>query len=623
MVGIPGIFKSKFVRHGLKYFPPNFIECFRVVHHQDRLKIVALLIIQFTLSILDLLGVILIGLLGALSVTGLQSNAPSGRIAILIDLLGLTSKPFRFQAAIIASLACGLLILRTVCSIYLTRRSLFFLGRQGSRIASDLYKGILDLPYSRIKIWNSQEIIYAINSGCNAITVGVIGSTLNFLTDFGLAMILFTGLVLLDVSIAFSTLISFSLIAIILYILMQKKSELLSSENTNLTISGNKKIIESLSSYREIFVKNRKNYYTDFLRTNRDDLAVTTAELAFMPNVSKYVVEISMVIGIFILGGVQFFLKDAVDAIGTLSVFLAASTRLAPAILRMQQNAITFRSSIVVARPALDISHEIRQNGEAEFSKEKNSGDNESHFNNEILIDNVSFQYPDSGHFIIENFTCRIQPGQFIAITGPSGAGKTTLVDLILGLLEPSNGSILISGMFPKLAIQGFEKQFSYVPQDIEIFEGTVKSNLILGYDDSEYSDLQIEDALRKAHLWDFIQTLPDGINSEVGERGTRLSGGERQRLGIARGIINSPKVLVLDEATSALDSDTELAVSDTIFSLRKSCTLIVIAHRLSTVKNADKVLYLQEGHKVASGTFDELRELIPNFDSQSKLLGL
>lgn len=598
------------------------IDCFKVISKRDRYKVVTLLFVQLTLSILDLLGVITIGLLGALSVTGLQSGIPTGRVASLINLIGLESLAFQAQAAIIASTASLLLIIRTIASIYLTRRSLYFLSNQGSRISADLYTGILTLPYLKLKTWNSQEIVYAVNAGCNAITVGVVGSSLNFLTDFGLVIILVAGLLAIDISIAISTLLAFTLIASVLYILMQKKSERLSTFNSELVINGNVRIIESLTSFREIFVKNRQDFYGQKVRKNREELAFTTAELSFMPNVSKYVIEISMVIGIFVLGGIQFLLKDAVHAIGTLSVFLAASTRLAPAILRMQQNAITFRSSLAVAKPALDLFSQVRENN-LDLKIFKKEGSTPELFDGGISLVSLTFSFPDSDYETISNLSLVINAGEFVAITGPSGAGKTTLVDLILGLIEPTHGDVFISGMRPKRALQYFESQISYVPQDIEVFEGTIRSNITLGFNPSDFTDLEIEAALTKAHLLEFVESLPDGINAEVGERGTRLSGGQRQRLGIARGIVNSPKLLILDEATSALDSETELEVSKTIYSLGGSCTVIVIAHRLSTVQNADKVIYIEGGKLVSSGTFEEVRNQVPNFENQARLMGL
>jgi ABC-type multidrug transport system fused ATPase/permease subunit len=606
-----------------KIAPLGFIQCFEAVPKGDRIKVLALLFVQCALSVLDLLGVVAIGLLGVLSISGIQSRIPTGKVATVLEILGLTELSFQQQASVIASFACAILLGRTIFSMYLTRRSLFFLSHQGSRIAAELFSGTLTLPYLVLKQRNSQEVVYAINAGCNAITIGVIGSTLNFFADLALVFILFSGLAILDISIAISTLMAFSLVALFLYLLMQKRADILSEQYSELTIIGNIKIVESLNSFRELFVKNREEYYSQFIQDNREEIASSSAELSFMPNVSKYTIEVTMVLGIFILGAIQFALKDAAHAVGTISVFLAASTRLAPAILRMQQNAITLRSSLTVARPALELAEDV-----SKFARQSNlqASSNSAAtviFENEIVLKNLSFQFSDSNRETISNINLVINQGEFIAITGPSGAGKTTLVDLILGLIDPTSGSVSISGVSPKTAFRLFEKRISYVPQDIEIFEGSIRANILLGYEESEYSDAEVEDALRKAQLWDFVNTLPSGMHTQVGDRGTRLSGGQRQRLGIARGIISAPKLLILDEATSALDSETESVVANTIYSLRESCTLIVIAHRLSTVRNANKVLYLENGQLIASGSFEDVRSQVTNFENQAKLMGL
>jgi ABC-type multidrug transport system fused ATPase/permease subunit len=192
-----------------------------------------------------------------------------------------------------------------------------------------------------------------------------------------------------------------------------------------------------------------------------------------------------------------------------------------------------------------------------------------------------------------------------------------------LGAIVPTSGDIEISNMTPLDAINRWPGAISYVPQETFIIEGTVRENITLGYKSEQFSDDQVKLSLRKAQLESFIQTLPEGINTQVGEQGTRLSGGQKQRLGIARALVTNPKLLVLDEATSALDAETENLMSLAIQSLKGHVSVVIVAHRLSTVKNADQLIYLDNGAIRAAGTFEELRFQIPEFDNQSKLLGL
>ena len=213
--------------------------------------------------------------------------------------------------------------------------------------------------------------------------------------------------------------------------------------------------------------------------------------------------------------------------------------------------------------------------------------------------------------------------GSSVAFVGPSGAGKTTIVDVLLGVLAPDTGKVTISGMAPLAAVAKWPGAVSYVPQDVVISNGTIRENVALGYPIAVATDELVMGALKVANLDDFIEGLPEGVDTSVGERGTKISGGQRQRLGIARAMFTKPHLLVLDEATSSLDGETEASISAAIHALRGSTTVVMIAHRLSTVRNADIVVYLAGGKAIASGTFEEVRRAVPDFDRQAVLMGL
>jgi len=206
---------------------------------------------------------------------------------------------------------------------------------------------------------------------------------------------------------------------------------------------------------------------------------------------------------------------------------------------------------------------------------------------------------------------------------GSSGAGKTTLVDVLLGILEPDSGTVQISGVTPLEAISKWPGAIAYVPQDVLVTNGSIRENVALGYPLEAATDELVNDAIRIASLAEFVATLPEGLDTNLGERGAKISGGQRQRIGIARALFTKPKLLVLDEATSALDGGTEESISSDIQKLKGSTTVVLIAHRLSTVRDADLVLYMDKGEIVARGTFEEVRNAVPDFDRQAKLMGL
>jgi ABC-type multidrug transport system fused ATPase/permease subunit len=403
---------------------------------------------------------------------------------------------------------------------------------------------------------------------------------------------------------------------------MHERASRLGNIQAELGISANEKTFEVITSYREIVVQNRRNYYARVIGEQRKNLANVQAELAFMPNVSKYVMEIAMVIGAILLSAFQFLSQNASHAVAVLSVFLAASTRIAPSLLRIQQNLIQVKSNMGSAAPTLDLIELLKDSPGSQGVIDKVETEHLG-FCSSIKAEGVSFSYPGTSVPVIENLSLDVEPGEVIALVGPSGAGKTTLMDLMLGVLEPSSGKVSISGDTPLSTFAKWPGAVSYVPQDIMISNGSFKENVSMGYPKEIAPDNLVWEALKIAQLDEFVRTQPLQLDQPVGDRGSSISGGQRQRLGIARAMFTKPKMLLLDEATSALDGTTEAEISESIQAMKGSVTVVMIAHRLSTVKNADKIYYLEGGKMIASGNFDELRTKVPDFNTQALLMGL
>ena len=593
---------------------------FRILSIADQRKIQRIAVLQILLSFLDLIGVMAVGLLGALSVSGLGSTNPGEKTLAIIEFLRISQFTFQVQVLILGTSSALLLVGRTILSIYFTRRILYFLSRRGASISAGLVAQLLSQPLLLLQARSTQEIVFGVTRGVQFLVLEVLGTSLVLLADISLLVVMVVGLFTVDLVISLGSILIFGSIGIILYRLMHVHARRLGIKSSELNIKSDQKIVEVFSSYREAVVRNRRHYYAREFGKLRYDLADTSAEINFLPYVSKYVIETAVIFGAVLIGGVQFFLQNAEHAIATLAIFLVAGTRIAPAVLRVQQGLISIRGSLGAAKPTLDLLDQV---GKSQIDDASEDSIDFSHkdFIPKIEIQGVTLTFPEKTIPAVKNVSLTISPGATVAIVGSSGAGKTTLIDILLGILSPDFGSVTISGLPPLDAIAKWPGAISYVPQDVVIASGNIRENIALGFP-SNLTDIDlIRNALKVAHLSEFVAELPAGIETEVGERGTKISGGQRQRLGIARAMFTQPLLLVLDEATSSLDGQTESLISKSLTQLRGSTTLVMIAHRLSTVRNADMVVYLSDGEIVAKGTFDEVRAAVPDFDRQAKLM--
>lgn len=593
-----------------------------ILEKKDRVKSLALVVIQIGLSFIDLLGVALFGVLGALAINGSASRAPGDRVSRLLEFLRIDQESIQSQAMIIGVLAASLLVFKTLLSIFLTRRTMFFLSRRGALITQVLVNKLLSRSIQEIQKRSMQENVYALSGGVSNITSGIIGTSISIASDLSLLLVMLVGLFIVDPLISVFTLVMFGSIAIGLYLVLQARARFLGEKQAVLSIFNIQLIQEVIGSYREAIVNGRRPYYVKEIGSKQNELATNSAEMGFMPSISKYVLEISLVIGTLVIGATQFARTDAARSVAVLSLFLAASTRIAPAVLRIQQGAIHIRSTYSAAEKTFELIEELKyiipdKLDVADFVT------NHDGFEGSVKLENVEFTYNNSKEPTIKETNLRIAPGQLVAFVGRSGVGKTTLIDLILGVLQPTSGRVIVNNSTPLDAIKLFPGAIAYVPQDVKLTVGTVRQNLTLGYKESEISDKIMWNALELAQLKSFVSDKSEGLDYYLGDGGTKLSGGQKQRFGIARALITNPKLLVLDEATSALDSETELNISDAILNLKGKTTVILIAHRLSSIRSCDQIFYIEDGEIKSSGTFNQLKNLIPDFKKQAELMGL
>ena len=601
-----------------------FMRAFNLLAKRDQIRLKIISLVQVMLGILDLVGVAFIGVLGALSISGVQSRTPGTRVYSVLEILQLENLSFQTQSAAIGIIAISFLVLKTFLNVSLTKKSLFFLSFKGAQISANLIEDLLNRDIQEIRKRGSQEILYSCTSGVYGITVGILSTGVSLFADLSAVGLILIGLLAFDPTMALLTCTLFATIAFVMFKLQQEKAKDLGIELGKLAVQSEEQIVEILNAYRELVVHDRQNYYIQNIRKKRLELAGTQAAMSFMPQVSKYIIEISVLVGGVLISAVQFLRLDASHAFATLAIFMAAGSRIAPAVMRLQQNLVLMRNSIGMSSATFQLIEDLyvhKQNQESEILPMSHGGNDT--FEGIIRIQDVSFRFQDSHEDLLTDISFTVEPGSVVALVGPSGSGKSTLVDLMLGILKPTSGTVEISGMTPNAAIKKWPGLISYVPQEVLITKASLLENVGLGFDADEIDQTLALTSLRKAKLDELIDSGGSGFSQLIQERGGNLSGGQKQRIGIARALYTNPRLVILDEATSALDVSTESEISDALLELKGNVTLVLVAHRLSTVRNADLVIYVDSGRILAKGTFEEVRLQVPQFDKQANLLGL
>lgn len=357
--------------------------------------------------------------------------------------------------------------------------------------------------------------------------------------------------------------------------------------------------LESIQGSKEILVMNRQKHFVSMFRKNTDKLNAASLRVDMGARTPTYIIETICITGLLLIVGVMYGkTNDTVELISQLSAIAIAAFRILPSLGGISSAV----NSIMFNMPALSAAYETLSQVkelEKEFTlQEKTDSEHMQHvnFQDKLELKNIVFSYPNAEVRVLNGVNITIKRGQAVAFIGPSGAGKTTLSDVVLALLEPQAGQILMDGINIQELGTRWNHLVGYVPQSVYLIDNSVRNNVAFGYSEEEIDDEKVWKALEMAQIKDFVETLPEGLDTFVGEFGVRFSGGQRQRMAIARALYSNPDILILDEATSALDNDTENAVMEAIDALQGIKTLIIVAHRLSTIRNCDVIYEIKDG---------------------------
>jgi ABC-type multidrug transport system fused ATPase/permease subunit len=601
-----------------------------LLSRRDQGLMIAVTTIQLLISGLDLVGILLLGVVAALAASA-ATGVPVGSGG-LESFLSQLPNSFGFIAAI-ALIAAMFLILKSMLGLLLTRRTFRFLANRQALVAGAIAERLLTRPLLEVQSRSSQSVSIALTSGVSALVLTILGQSVIIASESSLVAVLFLALLLVDPLVAVFSVLFFGMLVALLHFLLGSWATTLGRKSTAANIDSIAAVQQAMKAYREISVAGRRRLFIDRFRALRLDAAQVTSDIYILNQIGKYVFEIGLVVGAGLLAVIVAATKDITSGIAIITVFLVASARIFPSLLRMQAALSNIRRADGEASVTLELVSDLDKTEVLGCSTHipQSTGQQLKSFIQEgfdgfdpcVSVKNVSLKFPGSRQLALESVSLEIRPNQSVAIVGSTGAGKTTLADAILGLLLTDEGSVTISGVSPAEAVRRWPGAMAYVPQEVSVLAGTVRENVALGIPHDIIDDSMVWDALKRAHLADFLASSRDGIETLVGENGVQLSGGQRQRLGIARALYSCPKLIVLDEATSALDAETEKLMNETLANLAGDVTLLIIAHRLATIRDCDQVVYLSMGRIVGQGSFNAVRKQVPDFDKQAKLLGL
>jgi ABC-type multidrug transport system fused ATPase/permease subunit len=489
----------------------------------------------------------------------------------------------------LATLVCAY-VLKTIFMVVLALFQYRFVYRVAASVSQRLFSCYLRVPYIFHVQNNSSHLLRNLTTESQSFLNSLEGLMV-LITEITVLCGLFLVLLLVD---PFSTVVgAFLILFIVVAIYTLTRSKILVLGTRRLMHEGMRTqyIMQGLATVKEIKLLRREEGFLSQYGNHNYGLAMTQASQNFVQAAPRFVIELIAVTALVGFIVTQFSKGESIeDILPVLGIFGAAAFRMLPSLNRI----LAAKQKVRFMSVAVDTIHSELKMEEHSEGGEKDTKPFE--FKNNIDFSSVSYKYPSAVKNALNDLNLVINQGESIGIIGGSGAGKTTFVDILLGLLSPSRGSISVDGVdIANMTVQ-WQKSIGYVPQDIRLTDESIKQNVALGISEEEIDVYQVTLALKAAKLFDYVCAMPDGIETVVGERGIRISGGQRQRLGIARALYHAPKILVLDEATSALDTATESEVMESVKEMQGEKTLIIVAHRTSTLINCDRVVRIAHG---------------------------
>lgn len=581
----------------------------RLVRPRERRRLQLVALYGVLIAALDTLALVLvyalINLLDDQPVTGIASRligdqtGSHDRYRLALILLGITAILFVLRS------------LLSVLGLWLTFGAA---NAADADLISRLLIGHARAPQLMRLERNSSETLRTVLNSVDQVMFGVVSSSVSLVSNCAVALAVALGLYLSSPPVAFAVTVYFLLIAVAWVRVVRGGLVRRGLRVQELQKERYKLVLQGLAAAKELQLRGRALFYADgaVARTRGINAAGRGANV--MNQSLRYMLETSLVIGAVLVVAAAGLTGGRSSVLPAVGLVLAGAFRFLPALNQMLflSNQVQFNHS------ATDfVEQELKTFGT--FGQEppprRQPVAAPLRFVRELRLESVTFRYPTRAEPALRGVSLNLRPGESVGIVGPTGSGKSTLLDVVLGMLEPDTGRVTIDGAPLSECREAWQRSIGYVPQDVYLVDDTLRANVALGWNGDEIDDQRVIEAIRLAGLEHVIADLPDGLETVVGERGVRLSGGQRQRVGLARALYTRPSVLVLDEATSNLDQATEHRIVETLAALRGGVTMIIVTHRAASVRDCDRLHYLESGVIRAAGTFDEIRTAVPEFD--------
>ena len=573
---------------------------FSQIENSGKYSIFGFSILRILIGLLDLVG---IGFVGLILTLALHSQSPDTKfgspVLRILNVFKIDDASLIRQLIVLGCITTVLFLLKIVLTLAVTFAGYRYLVKEEVNISKRILKSIFSREFVELQKIESAKVAQLITHGASAI-IRIIGYSIAISSDLFslLALIVLLGFV--NPLTMICSVLFFGGVSYLAIHYTGTATQLLSERFTFHNLLTTRTIQETYFSYKELAVSGKLEMFENKSIENKRKSARAIADTQFLGAIPRAVLELSLVLGIVIIIGITWISNPSIESLSTIGIFLAASSKLIPALANLMASMSAIRLSSGEAQMLfdyLDSEHNLMQGqGRARKVTIESSIDGSIAGVELIKVLEVSFRYSQAERLILDKATLTIAQGDFLLISGPSGVGKSTFVDLLLGLLRPSNGSVEINGINATNFREANRGSMAYVPQFVSVIDSTIFENVIFGNIPSSETESRVIQALKDVDLWVFVQSLPMGLQTQIGERGATFSGGQRQRLGIARALYQGASLIVFDESTNALDTATEGFVLDTLSNIRGKTTIIIIAHGRGSMGRGHREIAINNG---------------------------